>query len=91
MEFTYGSGDMLLLFASLVLCPLSLLLDVFLQNTVLERSEQGLTREELMKQNGIKRKRGLLNRFASSDFFWPLFLFFNGVFSKRPELAIPGR
>lgn len=54
--------------------PLSILLDVFLQRRVFEGSEMRLTKEELSKQSGIKRKRSLLNRLVASDFFIAPFL-----------------
>lgn len=63
--------------------PLSMLLDVFLQRTRLEGPEQGLTKEELSKQSGIKRKRSLLNRFLSSDFFLAPFLVLQRCFLEK--------
>ncbi len=63
--------------------PLSILLDVFLQRTSLKGSEQGLTKEELSKQSGIKRKRSLLNRLVSSDFFLAPFFVLQRCFLEK--------
>jgi SAM-dependent methyltransferase len=62
--------------------PLSILLDVF-QRTALEGPEQGLTKEELSKLSGIKRKRSLFNRFVSSDFFLAPFLVLQQCFLEK--------
>jgi SAM-dependent methyltransferase len=63
--------------------PLSILLDVFLQKTGLEGSDKSLTKEELSKQSGIKRKRSLLNRLVSSDFFLAPFLVLQRCFLEK--------
>ncbi|MGO9020219.1 MAG: class I SAM-dependent methyltransferase [Syntrophobacteraceae bacterium] len=63
--------------------PLSILLDVFLQNTGLEGAEQGLTKEELSKQSGIKRKRSLFNRLVASDLFLAPFLVLQRCFLEK--------
>jgi SAM-dependent methyltransferase len=62
--------------------PISILLDVFLQR----RSggpNMDLSKEELSKLSGIKRKRGLLNRLVSSDFFLAPFLVLQRFFLEK--------
>jgi SAM-dependent methyltransferase len=63
--------------------PLSILLDVFQHRTYRDGSEQGLTKEELSKQSGIKRKRNLSNRLVSSDFFLAPFLVMQRYFLEK--------
>ena len=43
----------------------------------------GLTKEELSKQSGIKRKRNLLNRLVSSDFFLAPFVVLQRCFLEK--------
>jgi len=62
--------------------PLSMLLDVFLHRTYKVQSA-GLTKEELSKLSGIKRKRSLFNRFVSSDFFLAPFLVLQRFFLEK--------
>ncbi|HYA40302.1 MAG TPA: class I SAM-dependent methyltransferase [Syntrophobacteraceae bacterium] len=63
--------------------PLSILLDVFLQKRTLDESEKGLSREELTKQSGIRRKRNIFTRLASSDFFLAPFLVLQRFFLEK--------
>ncbi len=63
--------------------PLSILLDLFPQRRVFGGPEQGLTKEELSKLSGIKRKRSLFNRLISSDFFLAPFLVLQRCFLER--------
>jgi SAM-dependent methyltransferase len=63
--------------------PLSILLDLFPQRRVFDGSEQGLTKEELSKQSGIKRKRSLFNRLVSSDFVLAPFLVLQRCFLEK--------
>ena len=63
--------------------PLSILLDVFLQRTGIEGWEKSLTKEELSKQSGIKRKRSLFNRLVSSDLFLAPFVVLQRCFLEK--------
>ena len=63
--------------------PMSILLDVFLQRTTLEGRSIGLTKGELSKQSGIKRKRSLFNRLVSSDFFLAPFIVLQRCFLEK--------
>jgi hypothetical protein len=77
------SGGLKILYFWNYAYPLSIVLDVFLQRAGLGESEQGLSKEELSKQSGIKRKRSLFNYLVASDFVLAPFFVLQRCFLEK--------